>query len=187
MQYVGRRSSCDSKFFDCIQDSFVTAEVAELTQDDIAKYRALGLRSLQVIFLLEDMYPFSKDEQALVVSMLTYLASYSDASAPWTCSKAQSQAQLLSSLYVDSQSLPRLISELLKQRVKPLFTKSKNPAITPQIRKAIHPLPSDETAQSDLDIENKPWKHEHIYVISLLQWIYENLDVGSSILLPHAN
>ena len=76
--------------------------------------------------------------------------------------------------------LPDLLHHLLQERVKPIFAKSKNPAITPQGRKAIDPLPTNDTMHSDLDIESKPWKYRVVYIVTVFRWILMHLNVRTT-------
>ena len=113
--------------------------------------------------------------EGLSVDILICLSSYSDASDPWTSLEAQKQAlDLLNKL----DHLPTYYTNVLRDRIKPLFAMSKNPAVTPQGRRAIDPLPSNYTALIDADAEIKPWKYRRIYLITVFQWILGQLNVS---------
>jgi len=146
-----------------------------IAEDEIARFREMGVKGLGLLSRLQKSFPFSLNESA--VTLFTCLSSYSDASDPWTSPKAQSQAHDLLEDHIDAIRLPALITDLLKERVRPLFAKSKIPAITPQARKAVDPRPSDDTAHSDLDAKLKPWKYLDVYIVTVFQWILGQLNV----------
>ena len=124
---------------------------------------------------LQKLTPLSKDESN--VKVLTCLAAFTDENDPWTCPGAQKKASVLIKDYLNSSNQPILFSRLLQERVRPLFARSKNPAITPQGRKAINPLPSTAIANSDLDDAVKPWKYRDVYIVTVFQWVLDHLDV----------
>ncbi|KAF6232717.1 hypothetical protein HO173_009156 [Letharia columbiana] len=150
---------------------------ATLTPDEVAKYHAMSLSGILLLSRLENIEPLSKDES--VVTILTCLASFTDLNDPWTYSEAKDHACVLSEHYAATANLSTILTGLLQARVKPLFAKTKNPAITQQGRKAIDPLPSAATAHSDLDGETKPWKYRDAYIVTVFQWGLNHLDESS--------
>lgn len=154
---------------------YITEEKATLTPNDVAKFHALSLLGIQLLTRLQNLGPLLKDES--VVAILTCLASFTDLSNPWTYSKARDHAYSLSEGYAASGNLSSILTGLLQEQVKPLFAKTKNPAITQQGRKAIDPLPSAATTHSDLDGEAKPWKYRNSYIVTVFQWVLKHLDV----------
>lgn len=70
-----------------------------------------------------------------------------------------------------------LIARLLKERIRPLFTKAKNPAITSEGRKNFHPRPLTRFDGSILDDEMKPWKIRDVYATRVLGWIISRYKV----------
>lgn len=157
----------------------ITEEKATLTPDEVAKYHAMSLSGIQLLSRLENIEPLSEDES--VVTILTCLASFTDLNDPWTYSEAKDHACVLSEHYAATANLSTILTGLLQARVKPLFAKTKNPAITQQGRKAIDPLPSAATAHSDLDGETKPWKYRDAYIVTVFQWGLNHLDVRTII------
>lgn len=112
------------------------------------------------------------------MSVYAFLTSFTNLGDPWTCKLAMEAASALLEklgLRWDPNRQSVLLNGLLRTKIKPAFAKSKNPAITPQARKAIDPLPVDSLAHSDLDVEAKPWKYRDFYVVTMLQWVLENL------------
>ena len=76
----------------------------------------------------------------------------------------------------------QLATDLLKEKIKPLFAKSKNPAITAAGRKAISPLPVPIEHSID-ESELKPWKCRDVYIVTVFEWALRQLDVLSSLLM----
>ena len=76
-----------------------------------------------------------------------------------------------------------LLIRILQEEVKPAITKTKNPKLTPQSRKALdHPVVTTDTGD---DIESKPWKYREMYIPTVLRWVLQRiqyLDVNYSLL-----
>ena len=141
----------------------------------------MSLSGLVLLARLQKLKPPSEDEH--VVSILTCLASFTDLNDSWTCSKAKDQAHSLLENHTFYGKLSTAFTRLLQERIKPLFAKTNNPAITQQGQRAIDPLPSSATAHSDLDDEAKPWKYRNAYSVTVFQWVLEHLDVRTIIYL----
>ena len=153
----------------------ITEEKATLTPDEVAKFRVTSLSGILLLAHLQKIKPPSKKEH--VVTFLTCLASFTDLNDPWTCSEARDHAYFLLEDYAASNNLSTAIAGLLEERIKPLFAKTRSPAITQQGRKAVDPLPSPATAHSDLDGKAKPWKYRDAYGVTVFQWVLKHLDV----------
>ncbi|KAL6719105.1 hypothetical protein ACLMJK_003340 [Lecanora helva] len=110
------------------------------------------------------------------VILFTCLASFSDESDVWTSLETYEQALNLLKTCTDSERQSDLLRALLEERIKPLFVRSKSPAITQEGRKAIDSLPLNDSLHSDLDIKVKPWKYRTVYIITVIQWILTQLD-----------
>ena len=139
----------------------------------------MSLLGILLLSRLQNFKPLSEDES--VVNILTCLASFTDDNDPWTCPRARELAYSLSEDYAASGNISTIVAGLLQDRIKPLFVKSKNSAITQQARKAIDPQSSAAAAHSDLDGENKPWKYRDTYVVTVFQWVLSHLDVRAII------
>ena len=153
----------------------ITGKRETLTPDGIARFRAMSLLGVLTLSRLEKIQPFSKDES--IVAVLTCLASFTDLDDRWTDPKAMEYACSLSEDYAASDNLPPTLTEILQDRVKPLFAKTNLPAITRQSRKAIDPVPSASTAHSDLEAEAKPWKYRDAYIVTVFRWVLSHLNV----------
>ena len=108
------------------------------------------------------------------------LAAYTDSRDSWTIIKAMKDAEeILDSLFsnADGAAQARALNGVLADSVKPRFAKSKNPAVTEQGRKVIHPLPQP-LDMSDMETSSKPWKFRDIYIITVYRWVLAQLDVS---------
>ena len=135
----------------------------------------MSLSGILLLARLQQIQPPSENEHVLPI--LACLASFTDLNDPWTCSKARDHAHSLLENYLASENISTALTALLQERIKPLFAKTKNAAITQQGRRAIDPLSSSATAHSDLDGEAKPWKYRDAYSVTIFQWVLKHLDV----------
>lgn len=69
------------------------------------------------------------------------------------------------------------IEMVLKKKIRPLFTKQRNPNITNEGRKDFHPVPLPRFDGSALDDSAKPWKNTDIYATTVLSWIVSQYKV----------
>lgn len=152
---------------------------------DLARIRSMNVAGLILLSHLERIEPSSsgREGEQLTVSLISCLASFTDLREEWSGQKASEEAHcllavLLGSFKAESKSFRSLIGVLLEQHVKPLFAKTKNPAITSQGRKAIGSAPTNYLL-SDPESELKPWKFHDVYVVTMFRWILENLDATS--------
>lgn len=94
---------------------------------------------------------------------------------PWVTSESYNATSMLMNVWVQDTHLANTfwpaIDFILKERIRPLFAKTKNPAITSAGRKNFHPQTLPRFGASDLDASAKPWKTTDVYVASVLSWI----------------
>lgn len=152
-----------------------------LTAGDITRLRVLNVVGLQILSRLEKMNTMSSSSPS--VTLITCLAAFTDPSDAWSTDPAALLANdLLKTIRpVSPGEFQVLLNAILSERVKPLFAKSKNPAITPAGRKAIDPLPGNFTHIED-EAELYPWRYKDIYILTVLQWIVQNLEVCFTLL-----
>lgn len=123
------------------------------------------------------------EEASDVVDIVTILASFTSEKDPWTTEQSHRQALEVLDTYVsrgrsdDASSLWSILEDVLKLRVKPLFAKTKNPAITSTGRKNLHPTPAPRFDYSLLDPETKPWKYRDVYSTTVFAWVLSNYQV----------
>jgi len=139
----------------------------------------LSLHGLLLLSHLQKLAPLSSKDSKTAV--YTCLASFGDDSDPWTSSEAGKLARSLAEDMVVPEKISEVLHALLQEKIRPLFAKVKNPAVTQQGRKAIDPLPIDTTAHSDRDVEAKPWKYRDMYIVTVFQWVLKHLNVSTTI------
>lgn len=149
------------------------------TSGDQARLRVLyetGLRLLLHLRRIEDSYGHE-----LPAGVMICLASFTHADDPWTSQISLAEASSLLGVYVkmlkaEPGQFQTLLTNLLREHVKPAFVKSKTSAITPAGRKAMIALPPRHEASID-ETKSKPWKYGQVYIITVFEWILGQLDV----------
>lgn len=131
--------------------------------------------STSVIALLSSLLPVHK--AANPVDIIIALASYTSEADSWTTQEAYGTATAVleeTSKAARAESLTSfwsIIERILKERIRPLFAKSKNPAITAAGRKNFHPVPLSRFDARVLDDEVKPWKVHEVYATTVFSWV----------------
>lgn len=105
-------------------------------------------------------------------------ATFNSMQDPWTTEDSESEASMHLKVSLQDDKWDAL-ERLLKEKIRPLFTKSKNPAITSEGRKNLHPVPPTRFDGSALDDSTRPWKNTDIYATSVLSWIISQYEVCS--------
>ncbi|MCJ1396759.1 hypothetical protein MMC18_009651 [Xylographa bjoerkii] len=156
----------------------------DVTAIDISRWSLMAVAGLRLLSHLTRLVPslYESPLQGLVTS----LASFTDSRDPWTRSEASGTANALlldvlgRASATDPMALSKLLASLLQDRVKPSFTKTKNPSITEQGRKANY-RQLDVMDFSNSEVELKPWKFRDVYIMTVFRWILGKLDVCSPI------
>lgn len=138
-------------------------------------FRVISYLGIQVLSYLDRILPLGKYENR--ASTIMRLAVLTDERDVWTSQRTAEMAHsFLASHGHIAKERSVLIEHILRKSIRPLFAKSKNPAITAQGRKAMAPLPTKlEALEDEKDI--KPWKYEKGYIITVFRWVLQNLDV----------
>ncbi|MCJ1311309.1 hypothetical protein MMC25_004980 [Agyrium rufum] len=153
---------------------------SQVEVNDKARWRAATTIGLRVLSRLRQC----DIEIALPVSvdLVFDVASYTDLRDEWTTSGAHNEATaLLQAIFhgrpvlLDKQTKTQLLATILRNRIKPLFAKTRNPAITAQGRKAKYPLPGAIEAMDD-ETETKPWKYSDPCAVTVFQYIVQTCD-----------
>lgn len=112
------------------------------------------------------------------------MAAFTDERDPWATAEASHTATGLLQAYLNHTRQAKdyfllIVGAILKDSVRPLFARSKNPAITSQGRKNIRVIHAryDSTV---VDPESKPWRYQRPYIVSVFRWILQNLNVRFS-------
>ncbi|KAE8400909.1 hypothetical protein BDV37DRAFT_274040 [Aspergillus pseudonomiae] len=175
-----------------------TEEPSDEQKDAILEDQLRSRIALAVLSLLAESLPISKAESA--ADVVIALASFSSTEDAWTTQEAFTCATTLLDAFASATATnPEMntkfwsvIERILKDRIRPLFAKTRNPAITSAGRKNFHPVPLPRFDASILDPETKPWKIQDIYATTVLSWIIQqykptnqiNLEAHFPLLVP---
>ncbi|RDW69699.1 hypothetical protein BP6252_08719 [Coleophoma cylindrospora] len=110
--------------------------------------------------------------------VLLSLIAFTDKRDVWTSQKSLSNAQaILSRCSEQIKSKEFLVDFLLKETIRPLFSKSKPAAITSTGRKAMPTsAPPRRFETADMDPANKPWKFKDLWAITVFNWIVDHTE-----------
>lgn len=142
-----------------------------LTEKLTAKQSRFSL-SISCLRLLNKIIPILEAED--IVDLITVLASFTSEHDPWTTSGTRNDALSVLDSCVQSGNSSTywpILEDILKSKVRPIFAKTGNPAITASGRKNFHPTPQPRFDPNLMDPETKPWKFRDVYVITALDWI----------------
>lgn len=145
------------------------------TQQALDESRSISEHAIAVLALLNKTLPIHKAKDPS--DPILALASFTSTEDPWTTadSFANATAALQSySLATGSENeaaLRSTLQQILKEKIRPLFTRTRNPAITGAGRRNFHPVPLARFDASILDDEARPWKGSDLYASAVLAWI----------------
>lgn len=163
------------------------------TDDDSPEYEQVAHRSrkiapygLGILRVLDNDYStkFSLDTLLTVISFTN-----SAVTDPWTTHEACHLARdLLSQQLLHHFNQSDLIDTILKDYLRPAFSKSRPKAVTASGRKAEFPEEDDpHRGLADDTKDVKPWKYEDHRAIAVFHWVVLTTDVSSTTsLLPHS-
>lgn len=139
----------------------------------------MNLAGLHLLLHLKRICPAYDRNSTL--TLLSCLISFLDPQDAWSSPETSELAhifigRILNELECKHQKLQFITIDLLEDQVKPQFTMAKSSALSEQGRKAIYPA-ADKSKYSDNEVQIKPWKFDHFYIVTVLQWILKNLDV----------
>ena len=144
---------------------------------------AAGLR------LISHLYPFlTFTSLTSSLDLITCLASYSNPEEAWVWPGSEVIAMGLlrkatdSSSAVCQNSFNLIAHSFLKDRVQPLFTRSKNKAVTEQGRKSINAVPGRVSA-TEQETTDKPWKYQSVHLLTVFHWMIQQLDVWTIVVI----
>ncbi|EPS32836.1 hypothetical protein PDE_07797 [Penicillium oxalicum 114-2] len=153
---------------EAVQQIFHWAKIETAQQES----RLRSVLAIQLILQLSAKAPACLADRSVVSSPEVVLAAacFTDQSDAWTTEDAYEEASMYLNVALQDNRW-RIIEKLLKENLRPLFTKAKNPAITSEGRKNFHPTPVSRFDGSVLDDELKPWKFKDIYATRVLAWV----------------
>ncbi|KAL3496261.1 hypothetical protein BJX62DRAFT_222241 [Aspergillus germanicus] len=149
-----------------------------LVQDQNRQICNLAVSVISALASLTPIHAVAATEDIVVA--LAGVTSEDDA---WTTHETCSASNTLLKSFADdskSSTFWNILESILKNRIKPLFAKSKNPAITATGRKNLHPIPLPRFDLSVLDPETKPWKIHDVHITTVFSWIidqYQSTDI----------
>jgi len=112
-------------------------------------------------------------------ALLTVI-SLADAKQPWTTPAAAHDAlEIVNAELARRDKTDFITDDILKDYLRPLFSKAKPPTITASGRKA--EFAADTEAYRNLELETrqgKPWKYEDLRAIAVFAWAVNESDVG---------
>lgn len=153
--------------------------IVDASPSDRVRLRSMNLAGLHLLSHLERICP-AYDRKSML-SLLSCVISFLEPQEAWSSPEIAELAnafigRTLDDIECRQQKIQFAIIGLLEDHVKPQFAMSKSSALTGQGRKAIYPATDNQT-YSDDEAQIKPWKFDHVYIVTVLQWIMENLDV----------
>lgn len=153
--------------------------IVDASPSDRVRLRSMNLAGLHLLSHLERICPAYDRKSTL--SLLSCVISFLEPQEAWSSPEIAELANAFIGRTLDDfecrqQKIQFAIIGLLEDHVKPQFAMSKSSALTGQGRKAIYPATDNQT-YSDDEAQIKPWKFDHVYIVTVLQWIMENLDV----------
>ncbi|KAL4971477.1 hypothetical protein BDW66DRAFT_165144 [Aspergillus desertorum] len=132
-------------------------------------------RSTLAVFVISRLNALLPFEQSKYMSdVVIALASFSIETDAWNTHEASTASIAMLGAFVERVEPSffwMTVESILKSRVRPLFAKTKNPAITESGRKNFHPIPLPRFDMSILDPETKPWKMHDAYITTVFAWI----------------
>ncbi|KAL8633794.1 hypothetical protein Q9189_000530 [Teloschistes chrysophthalmus] len=153
-----------------------------------------GLQLLERMQTLGLLYTNKEEGNEPSASLVACLASFTDPQDPWTDGEETREladdilSSYLSPLLEEeeeqagkkSQVLEKLLIELLRSHIKPLFAKSTPPILTDAGRKktlSTFPDNSNGSTQttSNMDTTTKPWKYTSPHIVTVFQWILSHM------------
>ncbi|KAJ5121518.1 uncharacterized protein N7515_009479 [Penicillium bovifimosum] len=154
-------------------------ETAEISDDIIKAQNESRFRSelaLKLLMVLnKPLLGMTTGRPDNVADVLLARACFANEKDPWVTSNSHDVANELMLVSVSAAHTSKMIWSaiefILKERIRPLFAKTKNPAITSAGRKNFHPQVLPRFGANDLDQSAKPWKTTDVWVASVLSWI----------------
>lgn len=134
--------------------------------------------SLILILTAKAIVGLSDRSIARAPDVILAMASFTSMEDPWTTEDSENEAAMHLNVQLQYDKW-HAIEQVLKEKIRPLFTKTKNPAITSEGRKNLHPVPPTRFDGSALDDSTKPWKNTDIYATRVLSWVISQYEVCS--------
>jgi hypothetical protein len=144
----------------------------------VSRWRELSDAMTESLQILHQKLALKFDDQTLFL-----VIGLAETNSPWTTERSSSVASKILGEQVRGREVPELVVEVvLRNYLRPLFSKSKPATVTAAGRKAEYPENSDrEHGLPDETRRTKPWKYEDFRAIPVLGWAVEQADVCASL------
>ncbi|KAI1135035.1 hypothetical protein F5Y05DRAFT_190239 [Hypoxylon sp. FL0543] len=149
--------------------------------EDTTNYEVLRRKGELGLRAIEKLTKIPSDQQLqLRRSTLLHLTAYTEAADPWATAESSALAQDLLDTQLqslgESQTRTFVVEEILTKFLRPLFSKSRPPAVTASGRKAEYVEPARYDSIDRETPETKPWKYTHRYAVTVFAWAVQHAD-----------
>lgn len=137
--------------------------------------------AISCIEALNKISPVAEAENA--TEIISALASYTNMRDPWTTGKSCHDALAVLQDFSPSENTQKhwdIVEQISKSKIRPIFGKTRNAAITGTGRKNLHPMPQPRFDGNIFNPEAKPWKHVDVYATTVLEWVLSLYTVSST-------
>ncbi|KAJ5722330.1 hypothetical protein N7488_000365 [Penicillium malachiteum] len=169
-----------SEFASSFDDTIEVTEDIKKAQEEC---RVKGNLAIEFLHLLSaKINPcFNDREISQSLDVIMAMATFATKQDPWATDDTIATASSHLSVAGQKGGLWPKIEAILKDKIRPLFTKQRNPKITSEGRKNFHPVPLARFDGSVLDDSTRPWKNTDIYATSVLSWIISQYEATDKI------
>lgn len=152
----------------------------------LAKFKIARLQArvgVSILGYLNEVLPIR--EAGDQTSIITTLAAFTCERDPWTTAEAYTKASSILAITIpcgptEIDALSYLLKDIHERKIKPIFSTSKNPDITPAGRKNFYPTPQPRFYPNLFSRERETWKNQCVYVITVLSWVLSQYPVCCS-------
>ena len=149
----------------------------QIRNGDVWRFQLMTAAGLRLVSHLNVLSPHI--DYCSSLDFIVCLASYSDAKEPWVWPGSEGVAiKLLRSGRTQASTRP-VTQALLEDRIRPVFARSKTPAVTAQGRKSINPV-LGRVDPIELETADKQWRYQGIHMIAVFRWVLQQLNVWST-------
>ncbi|KAJ5098096.1 hypothetical protein N7532_005097 [Penicillium argentinense] len=168
LQWASHHARPSSEFAVDFDDHAEIAEDQKIAQEES---RLKSEIAVELILILGAKPVNGLQDRSIIKSpgVIATMASFTSKEDPWITQTSMDSAETHINVSCQSGIWP-IIERVLREEIRPLFTKTRNPAITSEGRKNLHPMPSAPFDGSKIDDSTKPWKNTDIYATSVLSW-----------------
>lgn len=152
----------------------------------LAKFKEHRLQAtvgVSILGYLDQILPIREARDS--VPIVTTLATFTCERDPWTSPEAYTKASSILAIAVpctptEKEYLGDLLRSIHERTIKPIFSASKNPDITPAGRRNLYPVHQSRFNPSLFSTDSEPWKNQCVYVITVLSWVLSQYPVCCS-------